>query len=634
MESFYGGIQRVARSNGLKFLAESSAGSIPIHRPLDIFQYVDIPAGEAWALGNFTSAGNISGGLRDAVSAGRIYGQSVTPVEVFTSNRGDWNMSPRFLKPFGDKILAAGGNQFLLHCYIHQPTGDRPPGWTMNRFGTTFNRHVTWWNDAKPWLASIARSQVLLRQGRNVADFCRLLAEDESIVNPDLSGRQIFWDAPDGYANDWITGGNLVNLFRVEAGEFVAVGGARYRLLVLPDSDRMTLETARKLRELVEDGGVILGRRPAARVGLRGGEAADREFTQHIVALWGENNQSPASRVVGKGRVLSGLSVADALARLGVKPAVSWTAAADSQVFWQHRRDGQREIYFLANGGDAPLRTAFSFRVAKGAPEIWSPETGAICRPALYRRAADRLELPLNLAPAESVFVVFGADGGAHFEDARRDGQSLWPRGLSPLAELPEVWTQPDGSVALEAASPGEYVLEGAQIQSAKVNVEPSTSVALSGPWRVSFTGVAAPAPQVFEKLVGWEKHSNPDVRFFSGAATYQKDFVLPESQVSNLKSQILNLGELRELAEVTLNGETLGVLWKPPFRLDVTGKLRAGRNEIAVRVINTWANRLIGDAALPEAERQTWTSFKHYEKTKALPPSGLLGPVEILATP
>ncbi|MCX6895395.1 MAG: glycosyl hydrolase, partial [Verrucomicrobia bacterium] len=335
-ENFYGGMREFARSNGLALLAESSAGAIPIHRPLDFFQYVDIPAGEAWALGNFTSDGNISGGLRDAVSAAHILGKPMTPVEVFTCNRGDWNTSPRFLKAFGDKILATGANELTLHCYIHQPSGDLAPGWTMSHYGTTFNRHVTWWNDAKPWLASISRSQVMLRQGRSVMDFCRLLADDESLAKY-ADDRSTFWDAPAGYANDWITSGNLVSLFHVESGEIVAAGGARYRLLVLPERERMTLEVARKLHELVEAGGVVLGQRPTARAGLRGGETADKEFAQHVAALWGGKTESAQSRTVGKGRVLTGMTVDAALAALAVKPDVTWTTA-DAVVRWHHRR--------------------------------------------------------------------------------------------------------------------------------------------------------------------------------------------------------------------------------------------------------------------------------------------------------
>ena len=584
-ESYYGVMQEVSRSKGLVYLAESAASSITIARPLDYFNYVDVPAGEAWSFGNFTSAGNIAGGLRDAVSASHMLGKPTTPVEVFTSNRGDWNMSPRYLKAFGDKILATGASHLVFHCYIHQPSTDLAPGWTMNHYGTTFNRHVTWWSQARPWVQSISRSAVMLRQGRTVADFSRVIADDESIVNQDFADRQIFWDAPAGYANDWMDFGNLVDLFHVDQGEIVSSAGtARYRFLVLPERDRMTLEAVRKLYELVDAGGVILGPRPAARAGLRGGEAADKEFFQLVAALWGTEPKPLKDRSVGKGRVLSGITVDAALALLDVKPDLTWTtAAAEPVVRWHHRRDGRRDIYFVANGSSNALKATLSFRVTNSVPQIWYPETGEICRPAAFSFANGRAELPVDLGPAESIFVVFDPDEKV----------------------LPE--------------TPAQTI----------INMSPL--VEISGPWKVNFEGVEAPASQVLEKLIPLNKYNDPAVRFFSGTAVYSTTF---ETRTTNFGSRVfLDLGEVREVAEVVLNGEALGVAWKPPFRFDVTGKLHSGTNEVLIRAVNTWANRLIGDAALPETERHTWTSFTHYKKTDTIPDSGLIGPVTLMTT-
>lgn len=152
----------------------------------------------------------------------------------------------------------------------------------------------------------------------------------------------------------------------------------------------------------------------------------------------------------------------------------------------------------------------------------------------------------------------------------------------------------------------------------------------LTGPWKVSFEGAAKPAPQVFERLIPWNTHPDPAVRFFSGTAEYRQEFALPDGIIGNNRIIWLDLGEVRELADVSLNGKPLGIVWMPPFRLDVTKALRPGKNELVVRAVNTWANRLIGDAALPEADRTTWTSFTHYKKTDKLPDSGLLGPVRL----
>ncbi len=630
--SFYGVMRDVSKEHGLAFLAESSAGPIPLHRPLDYFEYVDIPAGEAWSSGNFTSDGNISGGLRDAVSGSHLLGRPLTPVEVFTSNAGNWNMSPRFLKAFGDKILATGANQLMMHCYIHQPSTDPAPGWTMNHYGTTLNRHVTWWKQAAPWLQSVARSQLMLRQGRSVVDFCRLIGDDEAIVNPDWGDRQIFWDAPAGYANDWAGCENLLKQLGVENGEIVASSGAaRYRLLVLPESDRMTLAAVKKLCELVHAGGVILGPKPSAREGLQGGEAADKEFARLVGELWGNGSQQ--DHHVGKGRVLSGMTVEAALALLDVKPDVSWiTENKDPKIFWHHRTDGKREIYFLANGGNETVRAAFSFRAAGRAPEIWDPQTGGIRHPAVFRLREGRTEIPLELSPSGSLFVVFGpGETGGHFESVTRDGQSLWPPGREPSPGFPRVWIQPDGGFVVETTLAGEYGFEDSRGKTVSCRVAPIPSpLEIEGPWQVSFEGVAKPSPQVFERLLPWNTHPDPAVRFFSGTGEYRAEFTVAPGSLGGDVVAWLDLGDVRELAEAVLNGQPLGVAWAPPFRLDVTKALKPGKNEVVIRAVNTWANRLTGDAALPEAERSTWTSFVHYKKGDKSPDSGLLGPVRV----
>ena len=85
-------------------------------------------------------------------------------------------------------------------------------------------------------------------------------------------------------------------------------------------------------------------------------------------------------------------------------------------------------------------------------------------------------------------------------------------------------------------------------------------------------------------------------------------------------------------MAQVKLNGRDLGILWKPPFRADVTGALRPGANTLEIRVANLWPNRLIGDAALPASERFTWSSWHPFTKDTPLLKSGLLGPVRLEA--
>ncbi len=103
------------------------------------------------------------------------------------------------------------------------------------------------------------------------------------------------------------------------------------------------------------------------------------------------------------------------------------------------------------------------------------------------------------------------------------------------------------------------------------------------------------------EKLISWSEHSDPGVKYFSGTATYTNNLQVPANAIAEGRRWFLDLGRVEVMAEVSLNGQPLGILWKPPSRVDVTKALRPGDNELTVKVVNLWINRLIGDEQLPE---------------------------------
>jgi hypothetical protein len=114
----------------------------------------------------------------------------------------------------------------------------------------------------------------------------------------------------------------------------------------------------------------------------------------------------------------------------------------------------------------------------------------------------------------------------------------------------------------------------------------------------------------------------------------YEKTFVPPDSKLKTKNSKLfLDLGDVRELAEVKVNGKSCGILWCPPWRVDVTDALQPGENRLQIEVVNFWPNRIIGDASLPEAERRTRTNIRELKATTPLTESGLFGPVRLLET-
>ena len=291
------------------------------------------------------------------------------------------------------------------------------------------------------------------------------------------------------------------------------------------------------------------------------------------------------------------------------------------------------------------------FRSAGKAPELWDSATGSITRPGVFRGEKDgRTALPMHLDPNGSVFVVF--------------------REKAPVRHATEtdltagtVLLKKDGRLlaALErGVSASVRFSDGA---SAKIKAsELPPPVTLDGPWQVTFPpNLGAPASATFDTLLSWPDHPDAGIRFFSGTATYTQTFELPSALFGEGRELTLDLGRVEVIAQVTLNGRSLGTLWKPPFRVRADGVAKPGANTLSVRITSLWPNRLIGDAALPDdipwqspekavslpASWPEWlikgqprpsgriafcTRKNVYGKTDPLLPSGLLGPVTFSA--
>lgn len=213
------------------------------------------------------------------------------------------------------------------------------------------------------------------------------------------------------------------------------------------------------------------------------------------------------------------------------------------------------------------------------------------------------------------------------------------------------------GLTTLTAWEPGGYEATMASGKALRTRVESIPEpIEIGGPWQVAFQpSRGAPEHATFGELVSWTQREEPGIKYFSGTATYVKQLTVPPAFRGDGKRLLLDLGEVREIAQVRVNGQDLGVLWKLPFRVDVTDIVKPGANRVEVRVTNLWPNRLIGDEQLPAdfewsnggppkqwpewllegrprpvKERVTFTTWHHYNKESPLLPSGLLGPVKL----
>lgn len=249
-----------------------------------------------------------------------------------------------------------------------------------------------------------------------------------------------------------------------------------------------------------------------------------------------------------------------------------------------HRRAGAAEIYFVANRAKTALAATCTFRVNGKAPELWNAVTGERRFATNYTQVGGRTSLPMEFAPCGSWFVVFRAPIAAHPANGQANTPQFVPRAT------------------------------------------------LNGAWQVSFDPKwGGPPNATFERLESWTKRAEDGIRFYSGTATYRKTFDLAPN-LQNLKSLMLDLGQVKEIAQVRLNGKDLGIVWAPPFRVDITGAAKATGNQLEIDVVNFWPNRIIGDASLPVEKRFTQTNVRRLNKDTPLMESGLLGPVQVFA--
>jgi hypothetical protein len=214
--------------------------------------------------------------------------------------------------------------------------------------------------------------------------------------------------------------------------------------------------------------------------------------------------------------------------------------------------------------------------------------------------------------------------------------------------------TSQPGRLDLLTFQPGTYELFSAAGKSTKVQAKSAVQpIELAGPWTITFPpNWGAPPTAMLDKLASWTDNSDPGIKYFSGSATYTKDFDIPAALLGTGHALYLDLGSVKNIAEVTLNGTDLGIWWKPPFSGDISAAAKSGKNTLTVRITNHWTNRLIGDEQLPDdsewngkplkrwpqwvldstprpvKDRFTFTTWHHYSKDSPLSESGLLGPV------
>ena len=570
----YGTVAAVARANGLKVYGEALEDRRPsLGDDMAMRQYADFPMAALWT---YPRGGaprpTLLGDMRGAASVAHIYGQNIAAAESMTSALQYWSHAPADLRRVIDLEFANGINRPVIHSSVHQPLDDKQPGLSLLIFGQYFNRHETWGEMAKPWIDYMARNSFMLQQGRNHADVAYFYGEDAPLTAQFAEAP--ISDVPTAYAYDFVNADVLQNILSVDGGDLSAPSGARYRVLFLGAASRsMTLPILRRIAKLASEGATIVGQAPAGSPSLSDDKS---EYAKLIGQLW---SGEPIT-AVGKGRVIAGLDVEAALKRVGVVPDFAYTKpASDSEVLFVHRKLADGDAYFINNRQNRSETIEARFGVSGKVPELWRADTGQIL-PISYRIENGVTIVPLDMAAEDSFFVMFRKTATA-------------------------------SSMTVEKTDSAPVIL-------------------LDGVWNVAFQpGRGATASLKLDKLASLSEQTDPGVKYFSGTATYTKNFDLPRNIKRN-HPLLLDLGQVGDVAEVRVNGQAVGTAWKAPFQIDIGKAVRRGDNIIEVKVANLWVNRLIGDAQ-QGAAKVTFTTLPTYSAGAPLRPSGLIGPVTLL---
>jgi hypothetical protein len=638
-DNYYGKFRDLSHQNGLQFRAEMATTPIPVDM-LKCLGRVDIPFGEFWTETDLPQ-GRIEPWERQfgkqAAAAAHIYGKRFAAAEALTVIQKHWEHSPYQLKKTIDQAFCSGLNRLMIHTFTHSPAGTKAPGYEYFA-GTHFNPQITWWNQAHAFTSYISRCQYLLQQGHFVADVCFYQGDQIPAFVP-MKQSQPGLGA--GYDYDVVNTEVILNRMSVEDGWITLPDGMHYRLLILPDSKMINPAVLDKIINLVKQGATVIGPRPDKAYGLENYPREDSLIMEKAGKLWEDcDGINLLERPFGKGRIVCGKTARQILINDGILPDFEFECMRDNpEIDYIHRylsADQEKiDIYFVCNSSERWEEVTCTFRIDDRVPEIWHPDSGEMTEQVVYRKESGRIRMPIRLAPFGSVFVVFRKPADSiNIERIVRNSQILFPAKTYFERTIPaiEIVAVGKNQLLIESWQRGDYQLSFNDRRSFLHTPDPvHSTVHIKGPWVILFPrGWGAPDSIQINELVSWTKFKNRGIKYFSGTAVYQTDFSIEKDILRKDTKCYIDLGVVKELAELTINEQALPTLWKPPFLADITPWIRSGKNHLEIKVTNLWPNRLIGDQWLEKKDRFTFTNIGKFTKDTPLLESGLLGPVKI----
>lgn len=612
IENHYAQSVDIAKKNGFKMFIEAGHGGYARVDPLKALGNADVPMGEFWNRKQHWVT-------KEAASAAHIYGKKVVAAESLTGWQ-NWQHGPTDFKQLIDIAFCEGHNQVVFHTFAHNPEIAGKPGFGYHA-GEHINVNTSWWCMVRPFMDYISRSSYLLRQGNFVGDVCLYYGDQApNLVPPDRIDPNItpLYDNDHclhcgqlksinpgklpGYDYDYMNADIITQKLTVENGKLVLPSGQNYRVMQIPDKDKISLEVLKKLETLVYNGAIIIGRKPQTATSLKNYPACDIEVKFIANKLWGDcDGKKVFSHKYGKGMIYWGKTVKQVLEELHVSQdmEVKGIDNTDGHIDYLHRQTKTEEIYFVSNSKPIKEKVTCVFRVDKEmVPELWDAETGHIQYNVKYSKQENGISIDFMMDPVGSRFIVFKKKSSGAYAGFNNLGYDL-QFGFHQI----------------------------------KNEAEKNKTIDLSYNWNIKFNAeLGGPANYHLDSLVSWSEINNEGIKYYSGSANYETDFTLNANDITNATKAFVVFDKIEEMASVSVNGKDCGIIWTMPYKAEITKYLKAGSNHIIVQVINTWNNRIVGDVRNPQNKQYTKTNIKY--KVKADSPllnSGLIGKAKIV---
>ncbi|MFZ9660488.1 MAG: glycosyl hydrolase, partial [Chitinophagaceae bacterium] len=536
VEYHYDALTDILKEYGMKRYTESHEnGRAMIADGMEVKRKSAIPMSAMWTSNELINQNDQTYhtmDIRESGSVAHIYGQNIVAAESLTA-------------------LGVPSGAWSFSPEILKPTVDLEMAHGLNRFvihtsvhqpvddkipGLGLGPFGQWFNRHDTWSEQAKVWADYLSRSSYMLQQGKFVADILYYYGEDNNITSLFGKKPpiipEGYNYDFINSDALINQLTVKDGKLVTPSGMGYRLLVL-DSNAIKM-TLPVLKKISQlvKDGAIIA---GVQVISSPSLADDKnQYNLLVEQIWNRSNKN----------VMTGIILEDVMAKIKLKKDFSYDDQGGKlKLFFVHRKLNDRDVYWVNNRTTNSLTTQVKFHITGLKPVIWHPENGSL-EQVSYNISNGETTVDLPLVPNDAVFVIFK-----------------------------------DRAIA----------------STVKINRSDEKIVAeIINNWNVSFQeGRGAPSSIKMDHLESFTKNENPAVKYFSGTASYTTDFNLDKLDKSNY---YIDLGEVKELAEVLLNGKSAGIIWKRPFVVDVSAFIKKGKNQLEVKVTNLWVNRLIGD--------------------------------------